>query len=54
MATAIEQEPRLRLQEVFEVVHRPWRIQGPSVRPELRMVAHTGFFMLARRLTASS
>lgn len=54
MATAIEQEPRLRLQEVFEVVHRPWRIQGPSVRPEHRMVAHTGFFMLARRLTASS
>jgi len=51
MATAIEHEPRLRLQEVFEVVHRPWRIQGPSVRPALRMVAHTGFFMLARRLS---
>ncbi len=50
MADAIEQEPRLKLQEVFEVVHRPWRVQGPSVRPELRMVAHTGFFMLARRL----
>lgn len=50
MATAIEHEPRLKLQEVFEVVHRPWRVQGPSVRPELRMVAHTGFFMLARRL----
>ncbi|MFQ5915980.1 MAG: tRNA (adenine-N1)-methyltransferase [Nitrospinota bacterium] len=54
LAAAIEQEPRLRLQEVFEVVHRPWRVQGPSVRPELRMVAHTGFFMLARRLTTSS
>ena len=50
MADAIEQEPRLKLREVFEVVHRPWRVQGPSVRPELRMVAHTGFFMLARRL----
>lgn len=51
MATAIENEPHLTLQEVFEVVHRPWRIQGLSVRPELRMVAHTGFFMVARRLS---
>lgn len=51
MAAAIEHEPRLKLQEIFEVVHRPWRVQGPSVRPELRMVAHTGFFMLARRLS---
>jgi tRNA (adenine57-N1/adenine58-N1)-methyltransferase catalytic subunit len=51
MASAIEQEPRLTLQEVFEVVHRPWRIQGLSVRPALRMVAHTGFFMVARRLS---
>lgn len=51
MATAINDEPRLKLQEVFEVVHRPWRVQGLSVRPELRMVAHTGFFMLARRMS---
>lgn len=54
MAAAIEAEPRLRLQDTFEVVHRPWRIQGLSVRPELRMVAHTGFFMVARRLTHPS
>ncbi|MEE9181338.1 MAG: tRNA (adenine-N1)-methyltransferase [candidate division NC10 bacterium] len=52
MAAAIEQEPSLKLQEVFEVVHRPWRVQGLSVRPELRMVAHTGFFMVIRRLSA--
>ena len=51
MAAAIENEPRLQLQEVFETVHRPWRIQGLSVRPALRMVAHTGFFIIARRLS---
>ena len=51
MAAAIEQEPSLKLQEVFETVHRPWRVQGLSVRPELRMVAHTGFFMVIRRLS---
>lgn len=54
LAAAIEAEPRLKLQEAFETVHRPWRIQGLSVRPELRMVAHTGFFMVARRLTQPS
>ncbi|MFQ5846984.1 MAG: tRNA (adenine-N1)-methyltransferase [Candidatus Methylomirabilales bacterium] len=52
MAAAIDDEPRLVLQEVFETVHRPWRVQGLSVRPALRMVAHTGFFMVARRLSA--
>jgi tRNA (adenine57-N1/adenine58-N1)-methyltransferase len=51
MAAAIEDEPRLQLQEVFEMVQRPWRIQGLSVRPALRMVAHTGFFIIARRLS---
>jgi tRNA (adenine57-N1/adenine58-N1)-methyltransferase len=53
MATAIEGEPRLVFQEVFETVHRPWRVQGLSVRPQLRMIAHTGFFMVARRLTTA-
>jgi tRNA (adenine57-N1/adenine58-N1)-methyltransferase len=51
MAAAIEEEPLLVLQDVFETAHRPWRIQGLSVRPGLRMVAHTGFFMVARRLS---
>jgi tRNA (adenine57-N1/adenine58-N1)-methyltransferase len=50
MAAAIEAEPLLKLQEVFETFHRPWRIEGLSVRPELRMVAHTGFIIVARRL----
>jgi len=29
---------------------RPWNIEGPSVRPFHRMVAHTGFITVARRV----
>jgi tRNA (adenine57-N1/adenine58-N1)-methyltransferase len=36
--------------EVFETLHRPWHVQGLSIRPEHRMVAHTGFVVTARRL----
>jgi tRNA (adenine57-N1/adenine58-N1)-methyltransferase len=34
----------------FEVLHREWNIDGRSVRPEHRMVGHTGFITAARRL----
>lgn len=33
----------------FEVLHRGWHIEGQSVRPDHRMVAHTGFLTVARR-----
>ena len=36
--------------EVFEVMQRFWHVQGQSVRPDHRMVAHTGFVIVARRL----
>ncbi len=36
----------------FEVLHREWVAEGRSVRPEHRMVGHTGFITTARRLTA--
>jgi tRNA (adenine57-N1/adenine58-N1)-methyltransferase len=38
------------LVETFETLLRPWHIAGPSVRPAHRMVAHTGFLTLARRV----
>lgn len=38
------------LPETFETLLRPWHIAGPSVRPAHRMVAHTGFLTLARRV----
>ncbi len=34
----------------FEVLHRGWNIDGPSVRPDHRMVAHTGFLTTGRLL----
>ncbi len=33
-----------------EVLHRTWHIEARSVRPDHRMVAHTGFLTWARRL----
>lgn len=34
----------------LEVLHRTWHIDGLSVRPDHRMVAHTGFLTVARFL----
>jgi tRNA (adenine57-N1/adenine58-N1)-methyltransferase len=38
------------LVETFETLMRPWNIEGLSVRPFHRMVAHTGFLTIARRV----
>jgi tRNA (adenine57-N1/adenine58-N1)-methyltransferase catalytic subunit len=38
------------MSETLEVLHRGWHIDGPSVRPDHRMVAHTGFLTSARLL----
>lgn len=35
----------------LEVLHRTWHIEGESVRPDHRMVAHTAFLTTARLLT---
>ncbi len=36
------------LVETFEVLHRTWHVEARSVRPDHRMVAHTGFITHAR------
>ena len=36
--------------ETIEVLHRSWHIEGNAVRPDHRMVAHTGFLTSARLL----
>lgn len=36
--------------EAFETMFRPWHLQGLAVRPEHRMIGHTGFLVTARRL----
>jgi tRNA (adenine57-N1/adenine58-N1)-methyltransferase len=38
--------------DVVETLVRPWNVDGLSVRPAHRMVAHTGFLVTARRLAA--
>ena len=38
------------LVETFETLFRPWNIEGQSVRPFHRMVAHTGFITVTRRV----
>ncbi len=37
----------------FETLTRFWNVRGLSVRPEHRMVAHTGFIIVARRVEAA-
>jgi tRNA (adenine57-N1/adenine58-N1)-methyltransferase len=39
------------LADTIEVLNRGWHIDGLSVRPDHRMVAHTGFLTSARLLT---
>jgi tRNA (adenine57-N1/adenine58-N1)-methyltransferase len=36
--------------ETFEVLHRSWHVTARSVRPDHRMIAHTGFVTVARRM----
>jgi tRNA (adenine57-N1/adenine58-N1)-methyltransferase len=35
--------------ETLEVLHRGWYVEGQAVRPDHRMVAHTGFLTHARK-----
>ena len=37
----------------FETLQRGWNVDGLSVRPDHRMVAHTAFLVVARRVTAN-
>ena len=36
--------------EVFETLIRTWTVEGRSVRPDHRMVGHTGFLVVARKV----
>jgi tRNA (adenine57-N1/adenine58-N1)-methyltransferase len=41
---------RWALTKTFETLHRGWNVDGLSVRPDHRMVAHTAFLTVSRRL----
>ena len=40
------------LSETQEIMRRTWHVEARSVRPDHRMVGHTGFLTTARRLSA--
>ena len=44
------EDSRFAMAETLEVLHRTWHVEGQSVRPDHRMVAHTGFLTHARLL----
>ena len=50
IAEALQRDRHWALIETFETLFRPWNIEGQSVRPFHRMVAHTGFMTVARRV----
>ena len=53
LTMALTQDTRWRLVETIEIMERPWHVTDQSVRPEHRMVAHTGFITTARRCEPS-
>ncbi len=50
LVEALRRHSSFSLIETFETLFRPWNIDGQSVRPFHRMVAHTGFITVARRI----
>jgi tRNA (adenine57-N1/adenine58-N1)-methyltransferase len=40
------------MRKTFETMYRGWTVDGLSVRPDHRMVAHTGFIVVARRIAS--
>jgi len=50
LSETLQRESHWALVETFETLLRPWNIEGQSVRPFHRMVAHTGFITVARRV----
>lgn len=47
---ALEQSRVFTMVQNFETLLRTWNIKGRSVRPDHRMVAHSGFITVARKV----
>jgi tRNA (adenine57-N1/adenine58-N1)-methyltransferase len=50
LVDALRADQRFACIETMETLMRFWHIKGMSIRPQHRMVAHTGFLTCARRL----
>ena len=46
---ALEGTYRFSLIESLEIILRNWHVTGRSIRPDHRMLGHTGFLVFARR-----
>ena len=51
LVDALHADPVFESVEVMENMLRFWHVKDISIRPEHRMVAHTGFIIVARRVT---
>jgi tRNA (adenine57-N1/adenine58-N1)-methyltransferase len=51
MVETLRRDGTFAMIETSETLLRPWNIEGQSVRPAHRMVAHTAFITTARHLT---
>ena len=45
----LKYERSFRVMDIYELAMRGWEIKGRSMRPEQRMIAHTGFMLVARK-----
>jgi tRNA (adenine57-N1/adenine58-N1)-methyltransferase catalytic subunit len=50
IVTALREQGNFAEPAAWETMQRGWHVDGLAVRPEHRMVAHTGFLVTARRL----
>jgi len=50
VAEGLKSDGRFTEPESFESLIRPWHHEGLAVRPEHRMIAHTGFLIYSRRI----
>jgi len=54
LGEALQADKSWTLVSTFETLVRPWHVEGRSVRPEHRMVAHTGFVTTARKILCNT
>jgi tRNA (adenine57-N1/adenine58-N1)-methyltransferase len=54
LAEALKESGYFTEPVAWESMVRPWHLQGLAVRPEHRMIGHTGFLITARRLAANT
>jgi tRNA (adenine57-N1/adenine58-N1)-methyltransferase len=54
VAEEIKASGRFTSVTAFETLVRPWHLEGLAVRPEHRMISHTGFLISARKLAPNT